>query len=61
MVSRGVFFLAIKSRHLCRLDGSLKLRAKDLIPELAGDAEAEFIVEEVVCEMILLQLLVPQR
>lgn len=46
---------------LLGLDEGLQLGAEDPVPELAGDAEAELVVEEVVLEMVLLQLLVPQR
>jgi hypothetical protein len=38
-----------------------QLRAKDLIPESAGDAESVLVVKEVVLHVILLELLVPER
>lgn len=38
----------------------IKLGAKDAIPELAGNAKAELIIEEVVSKVMLLELLVPQ-
>lgn len=44
-----------------RLHGRLQLCAKDVVPELAGDAETQFVVEEVVLQVILLELLVPER
>lgn len=35
--------------------------AKDVVPELASNAKAQLVVEEVMLEVILLELLVPQR
>lgn len=48
-----------QSTHLLRLEGSLQLGTKDLIPKLACDAEAQFVVEEMMGQMVLLELLVP--
>lgn len=42
------------------LDSGLQLSAKDSIPEPAGDAESQFVVKEVMGEVVLFQLLVPQ-
>lgn len=47
------------SRSL-RLYRGLQLGTKDLVPKLASDAKAQFVVEEMMSEMVLLQLLVPQ-
>lgn len=47
-------------RRLFGLDHGHNLGAENLVPEGAGDAEAILVVEEVVLEVILLELLVPQ-
>lgn len=39
----------------------LDFRTKDNVPELAGNTEAVLVVQEVVFQVILLELLVPQR
>lgn len=50
-----------KRGALRRLDNSNQLGAKNAVPELAGNAKAELVVEEVVGKVVLLELLVPER
>lgn len=54
---------AVERTLLLRLDKRrlLDLRAEDDVPELAGDTEAVLVVQEVVFQVVLLELLVPQR
>lgn len=55
-------------KHTCRalnllgLDKiGLQLCAKHIVPEPGGDAKAKFVLEEMVLQMVLLELLVPER
>lgn len=46
---------------LLGLGDGLEGGAKDVVPELAGDAKPELVVKVVVSQMVLLELLIPQR
>lgn len=63
-LSKSKHFVQARSstcRSLClNKRGGQELSAEYLVPETAGDAEAQLVVEEVVSEVILLEVLVPQ-